>query len=605
MKKTTRLSFLLLAGLMTLSTVACGGGGNSSSNNAGGGESSSVSAGTSDSTSNGGSNLKPIEVRVNAREAGYGTDWIRAAEKEFESRYAGKQYKDGTQGVDLKIEYTKSQGCAAMKGSGDVIYISTQGFTGFELANNSSALDITDWVTEKYDERDGVLVSIADKIQEDYHVALTHKDQQDKYYALPGQNSAYGLSYDKTLFTNRNFYIADPSETNVVPRTAFGTTVNFIKNKNGKKSIGADGEYGTYDDGLPTSVTEFLVLCDYIDSKGITPFEMTGAQPEYASYFTKAIGESLAGPEGVNALLNFEGTIEYVESFSKTKGDYLLPGVDYIQRPILKTVNLTEHPEEQYRLTMTSSRFYQNALLDIMYNEGWLHEDATTSTVSHIQAQGNFLMSGEFGVDTTAFFIDGSYWFTEAVQNEKMKQYTDLTGNTTRDVAWMPLPVTWDKPIYTAEEKMKRVMVNSASTDNIVINANVKDAGILAVCKDFLQMIYSDEWLSYYSGSTGATRTGMNYEIKDEDMEKLSSFHRSVMEMCNDTENVVWMNQVTNKNQRFMTNVKQFREMFSWPVCNGVTYSAGPFPALRAKNHAQAIFESLYWDADKWAKLEA
>lgn len=602
MKKTTRLSFLLLAGLMTLSTVACGGGGNSSS--AGAGESSSITASDSESSSNTSTNLPKTEVRVNAREAGYGTDWIKDAEIEFERRFADKEYEPGKKGVDLKIEYTKSQGCASMKSSGDVIYISTQGFSGRELAVIGSSRDITDWVTEKYDERDGVKLSIADKIDPAYQPALSHIP--GTYYALPGQNSTQGLSYDKELFDSKGYYIADPSETNVEEHKAYGRTVRFIKNKNGKKSIGADGVYGTYDDGLPTALTELIVLCDLLASskKGgkVTPFEMTGAQPEYMSYMSRGLGYSLAGPHGVRSLLDFTGEFEYVESFSKTKGDYILDGIDYIQRPIVKTVNITEEPNKQYLLTQTAARFYQNAFVDIIYNEGWLHKDATTKTVSHIQAQGNFLMSGQLGVSKTAFFIDGSYWYTEAVQNNKMQEYTELTGNETRDVAWMPLPVNFDDPIFTADKAAKRVMVNEANTDFIVINAREKNEGKLKVCKDFIQMIYSDEWLSYYSGSTGATRTAMNYEIKDEDMAKLSTFHYSVMNMANDTEHVTWTN-LTTENARYMTNVKTFREMFSWPNVGGVEYSAGPFPAVRAGHHAQAIFESLFWSEADWSGL--
>ena len=198
--------------------------------------------------------------------------------------------------------------------------------------------------------------------------------------------------------------------------------------------------------------------------------------------------------------------------------------------------------------------------------------------------------------------IEGSYWYTEAVQNDKMAEYTRLTGNTTRDVRWMPLPITYDEPILKPEDAKVRAIVNSATTDFIVINAREKNEGILNAAKDFLRMVYSDEWLSRYSGSTGALRAAMSYEVKPEDQAKLSSFHNSVLEVAHD-DNTEWIYEAT-ENEKFMTNTKTFREMFSWPKCGGTTYSGGVFVALKdGGHHAQAIFESNCWTFEQWSKL--
>ena len=576
MKKISRVAFMLMAATMALSTVGC---------NVGGG--------------GGGSSDKTV-VYVNARDCGYGTDWIKDAEAEFERRYEGKEYEAGKMGVDLEIEYTKSQNLSSMNSSGDVIYIGTQGYAARDLAANNWLLDLTEVVNEKYDTRNGQPISIKEKIDPIYLNVLSNK--KDKVYALPGQASGYGLSYDKTLFDRMNFYIADPvsngtnTADNIKEYSAFGTTVGFIKNSKAKKSCGADGVYGTYDDGLPTALTELIVLSAYINSTGtVVPYTMTGAQPEYANYFMRALSESLAGPEEVRALYDFQGEIEYVEEFLN---EPLMSGINYVKKPKTNKVTLTaENAGEQYKLTRTAARYYANAFMDIIYNQHWMSGDSTMSTVSHIDAQGRFLCSGENGIPTTAMLIEGAYWYTEAVQNDKMEEYTRLTGNAERDVRWMPLPVTYDKPILKPEDKQMRAMVNSANTDFIVINAREKNEGVLNAAKDFIKMVYSDEWLSYYSGSTGSLRAAMNYEISEEDNAKLSIFHNSVLEASHD-QNTAWIYEST-ENEGYLNNMKAFREMFSWPKVPN-PYSGGVFVALQDGHHAQAIFESNCWTADAW-----
>lgn len=57
-----------------------------------------------------------------------------------------------------------------------------------------------------------------------------------------------------------------------------------------QKSCGPDGAYGTPDDGLPSSLEEFAQLCDYIKSKGGSPFIIPGGAGRFGLFIPYGAG---------------------------------------------------------------------------------------------------------------------------------------------------------------------------------------------------------------------------------------------------------------------------------------------------------------------------
>lgn len=576
MKKTKKMVMLALATTMALSATGC--------NVAGGGGSSTVTS-----------------IKMIAFQTGYGTDWINDAIAEFEERNKETVFETGKKGVDIRVEFTKSTNYDTMSTSGNHIYFTDGGIIR-DLADRGLISNLNDIATEKYDTRNGKPISIKDKIAEEYLPMLTNA--KGDIYGLSGNSGSGGLTYDAEMFARENFYIADPvangtnTSEDVEAYSAFGTTVNFVAHKNAKKSCGADGVYGTDDDGLPTALTELLVLCDKIkENAEITPFTMTGEYPAYGMLLSGGISGSLNRLEESEAYYTYEGKIRVVDGYTN---EPLFTGIDYIKKPKIKEVELTETTGDL--LTKTVARYYGNAILDIAYTEGWMSKDSTKSTVSHTDAQGNYLCSGYEGKEECAMLIEGNYWWTEAEQNGKLKLYESVTGKTEKDVRWMPLPVTIDQPVFTEGEGVERV-IGEGGKEKVVINKNTeKKPGVLKACKEFIKMIYSDEWLSYYSGSTGNMKPAMNYEVKEEDMDKLSSFHRSYLNFVN-ASNSKRLYQSSTKQTFF--NVSNDLRIFDYfpSIKKGnqvIYYSDTAFGALKDGHHTQAIFEASIWSNAKW-----
>ena len=545
-------------------------------------------------------------VRAIAFETGCGIDWLREAEKEFEKRYENESFEEGKTGVDLKFEFTKNTKVSTMNTSGDDLYFGGTGSMARGLANKGYLASLDDIMKEKSEDRNGTLVSIADKINPAYYPLL--QNNQGEFFGLPGNAYLSGLTYDGELFDKNNFYIADPvangenGEDDVAEYSDFGTTVYFISHKNAKKSIGADGEYGTLDDGLPTSLTELLVLCSKIKESGFAPFTMTGAGPSYCTLLLEGLEVSLSGAEETKTFYNQSGELDYVYGYTN---EDLFEGVDWLKKPDIKSATIDGTNGEL--MTRTVSRYYANAFLDIAYTNGWFSKDSITGTVSHTDAQGNFICSGLNGTETTAMLIEGSYWYTEAQESDKLQIYEILSqGKTTRDVRWMPLPVNVDQPILDASQATKRATAIGDRNDFVLLNKRtVSKPGTLKAAKAFLKMIYSDEWLSYYSGSTGCIKTAMDYEIKDEDLARLSSYHQSVMQFMNDENTDVVLR--TSSAKAFLNNFSTFSTYSLFPDIkvgnNKVRYSSGAFGAFKDGYSGKDTFEGCAFDNKKWLDL--
>lgn len=536
-------------------------------------------------------------VKIVNYEGGYGVQWLYEAKERFEALHDD---------IYLDIDTTKTPNANTMNSSASDLYFGAQGDNPRSFAQKGWLASIDDIVNEKYDTRDGKQISIADKIDESYQSIL--KGNDGKFYGLPYPEYYGGLSYDVDFFDKNNLYVADPVENGVntaddlLAYTAFGITTDFISHKDAKKSCGADGEYGTFDDGLPTSLTEFLVLCDKIKNDiGATPLTMSGAQYSYISLLLQGLEASLSGYEEMRASFDFKGTVTYVDGYTDQS---LFDGIDYIPKPKAASAEI-DCKTNGYLTTQTVARYYADALVDIAYNEGWFSKDFKKNTATNLDAQGNFICSGLNGIEQTAMLIEGSYWFTEALENNKMKDYNRLSGGQTeRNVKWMPLPVTIDQPILKKEDAKERVLLSASTTNFAFINARTeKKPTVLNACKKFLKFIYSDAELAKYTANSGIRKEAMDYPIADADLANLSIFQKSVLEVQKNSKVV----SCSSDNSTFLANYLRFAATSSnikvMPLIvkgvNNIHYPAIT-KAMDAGYDLKTIFESTMITNDKW-----
>lgn len=544
------------------------------------------------------SNGKTI-VKIVNYEGGYGVDWLFEAEKRFEAEHSD---------IELDIDTTKTPNATTMNSSASDLYFGGQGDNPRTFAQKGWLASIDDIVTEKYDTRDGKKISIADKIDESYQTIL--KGADGKFYGLPYPEYYGGLSYDVDFFDKYNLYVADPVENgtnttdDVSAWEAFGITTDFIAHKDAKKSCGADGKYGTFDDGMPTSLTEFLVLCDKIKNDvGATPLTMSGSSYSYIALLINGLEASLSGYEEMRASYDFKGSVTYVDGYTD---EALFEGVDYISKPKTAQAEI-DCKTNGYLTTQTVSRYYTDALIEIAYKEGWYSKDFSKSTASNLDTQGNFIASGLNGIEQTAMLIEGSYWFTEALENNKMEDYKKLSGGKTeRNVKWMPLPVTIDKPILKAEDAMERVLMSSSIRCFAFINARTeKKPAVLKACKEFLKFLYSDVELAKYTANGGIIKASMTYPISDDDLKGLSIFQKSVLEVQRNSKVI----SSVSDNETFLSNYTDFAASSSniknMPMIksgvNNIHYPTVT-KALNAGYGTKTIFESTMITKDNWAK---
>ncbi|MBQ4053127.1 MAG: hypothetical protein IJD33_02180, partial [Clostridia bacterium] len=447
----------------------------------------------------------------------------------------------GKTGVEFEVAYEADTQTATMSSSGYNIYFDSGHETGLTLSQGARGLKITDIVTEKIDTRDGVEVSIADKLDTVY-ANNTLKGADGEYYALPHFALYGGLTYDQNLFDREGYYFAAPeseqTEATMRYECDFGTAY-FVGSASegygqGKKSCGNDGEYGTSDDGMPTSLIELLILCDRMAYNSDSPFTLPGEHDDYGTYLEAALFAALAGPNETYTRFTGEGQMLLVTGYTD---ENLFPGVDYIKKP---TTNLVTINESNRNLINDSVyRYYAIAFQEVAYHEGWYSLYCRQPECSHIDAMKHFMYSGKNGRADLGMLIEGDYWYNEATDNNVPQEYKNVTQDSDRRVAWMALPTSLDVTVTEGNGRQYCMYNQSAAT--AFINANIDkpgNDGLVKACKDFLQFCYTDEELSYFTGLTGVSRCGISYELIESHLSNLSFFGKSVQTLKNSSNTV-------------------------------------------------------------------
>lgn len=529
---------------------------------------------------------------------GCGRVWLDNAIERFQQKIGDKSYAQGKAGVVFEIEHNINTQASTMATAGYDVYFTTSDSFPYALAQRDLLYDVTDFINkDSYPDADGnITVSILDKMEESYQDVL--KGADGRFYAIPHEEWFPGLSYDAELFESKNLYFADPEESNVRTYTCPYGTGRFVANKTSKKSTGNDGVYGTYDDGLPSSLTELLILCSRLKNElTIVPFTVSGANAPYTNYLLESLWASLSGYNAFMGTYTFDSEIEVVTGYTD---EPLFPGVDsiaHIKKPTTKKVTLTE--ETGYLATDNVNRYYASAFLEIMYIEGWYSDDISNSS-SHTGAQSNFIFSGVNGKQTVAMLIEGNYWYNESVTCNNFKDYFDyFPTKTERDIRWMPLPTSLSESA-TKDNKRENVLLDTGVSYTFINKkTQYKTDGCLEALLDFLTFIYSDEEMSHFTQCTGLGKAAMKYDILDEDWNKMEEFKKSMWDLRNNNKVIYG----SASNETFRAAVADFIPSqtfttFLYPI-GGKLYICD-FYAHKAGYGAKDCFEATRKTLDIW-----
>lgn len=499
------------------------------------------------------------------------TDWLQQAADRFAAEKANEPYESGKKGVKVEISTNK-----------DSDY--TSSIPDYDILMDENSANIYDMQTRGYlADIDDLVKGLQSKIEPQLLPKL--KGADGKYYGLPHYSYDVSISYNVDLFKSENLYIAAPGEESVVnykssllPDSSAG--VNFVFNENTKKSCGPNGIPNDYDDGLPSSLEEFIVLCDYIkNKKQINPFaisDITGGA-NYAFMLIESLWAGMVGTDAMRATTcNFtDAEVEVVKDGALSyDGTLLNTG---IKMPQTETVVLSDG--NGYRMYDMSARYYALSFLELAKNKGWFKNQQMTNT----KAQ-EFFVLGNYNAndnDRCAMLVDSTFWYGESVSGGTLTKYKSLSGGKEANVSMMPMPVQLTGQVTEGNGKKPTVIDTSAT---VFVNKRVeKNEGLFRAVKEFIEFLYSDAELKAFTETSKLTMN-LNY---DYDKSSLGNFYAGVLEIEKAAGDKVY---AASDNIKYSKNRSSFSLIWGGKLNYFGSYHNGSYAALMGGETAASIF---------------
>ena len=499
------------------------------------------------------------------------TDWLQQAADRFAAEKANEPYESGKKGVKVEISTNK-----------DSDY--TSSIPDYDILMDENSANIYDMQTRGYlADIDDLVKGLQSKIEPQLLPKL--KGADGKYYGLPHYSYDVSISYNVDLFKSENLYIAAPGEESVVnykssllPDSSAG--VNFVFNENTKKSCGPNGIPNDYDDGLPSSLEEFIVLCDYIkNKKQINPFaisDITGGA-NYAFMLIESLWAGMVGTDAMRATTcNFtDAEVEVVkEGALSYDGTLLNTG---IKMPQTETVVLSDG--NGYRMYDMSARYYALSFLELAKNKGWFKNQQMTNT----KAQ-EFFVLGNYNAndnDRCAMLVDSTFWYGESVSGGTLTKYKSLSGGKEANVSMMPMPIQLTGQVTEGNGKKPTVIDTSAT---VFVNKRVeKNEGLFRAVKEFIEFLYSDAELKAFTETSKLTMN-LNY---DYDKSSLGNFYAGVLEIEKAAGDKVY---AASDNIKYSKNRSSFSLIWGGKLNYFGSYHNGSYAALMGGETAASIF---------------
>ena len=486
MKKTTKIISAVLAGAMSLCLVACGGGGGS-----------------------GGSKDNKNKTTVNLWQyiGCSGEEWMINAIDRFEEANKDKVYEAGKKGVHIERTYDKTPTLTDLTYD---VYLLESVADIYALSAQGKILNLDDLF-----KGENGYEAVGNKIKTEMLDGLkgVNSDGEEGYYALPWYEWYPGITYDIDYFDKNGLYFADSESGASAYPTDYGTA--YLLGSNTTKSVGPDGKRGTYDDGLPSSVEEFLQLCAVIKSKGYNPIVIGGGVKDYSFYLVEAIWAALSGADEIQTIYSMDSKGKEIEVVKRDasgnfvyKNESLYPSatnakVKAIKVPETEKIVITS--ENANRIYDMVTRYYALSVLEVICLEKWYNESVYADTsYLNTQTQQAFYFGEKNKREgkTGAMLYDASFWYSEAVRAKTVEKYQKVSkGEAARQVSYMPMPTKLRGSV--TENNGKKSTLLDIGNSLLFISSKITSDGVRNAAKDFLAFLFSDAELKAFTEKEG------------------------------------------------------------------------------------------------------
>lgn len=515
-------------------------------------------------------------------------DWLKPAIKRFTELKKDEEYEAGKTGVKIsvmnaKVNYTSMPDADIVIGENQV---------------NIYDMQSRGWLMNL----DSVVEHVGlNKI--DPAVVERMKGSDGKFYGMPHFSYYTGLSYNIDLFEKYGFYFAAPGALGEEHTCVFGTAT-MLGVMGTEKSVGPDGIADTYDDGLPSSLQEFLILCDYIRVKGVNPFSITGAgtQPyNYGFNIVNTIWANLVGAEAMNNVYcNYsDKPVELV----KTEGGKILytdEELFYTGSGILKpqTETVVLNDTNGYRMYDMAARYYALAFMQMCYEKEWFCKSAWNGGSNYdAQRYVIFGANNAKAQDNSAILVDASYWYGEARQSGTLDDYNN-TMFKTPNTSVMPMPVQLEGSVTEGNGK-KGVQIDIGGSQLFVTTNAESSEGKARAVREFIEFLYSDSELALFTENTGLD-IPMTYTYDKSKLNALGSFYSNLQEQLEEADVIrTASSSLRFKNNSGMLSLSWGGHTVSFRI-GTLDYSSGTLYAMSQKVKTDAIFQATLITKGEW-----
>ncbi len=545
------------------------------------------------------SSIKPIDtaksqIFIGNYDGGVGTAWLNAIAEKFEAKFAETPFEKDKKGVQVIIESSKNNDggtiASVINTSQNEVWFTEQVYY-YSLLNSGALADITDMVTEKYenydladDEVDGeVLTSIEDRLETNnrnyFKTPASLGDKGNKYYGLPFYDAFYTMFYDIQLFEDNNLFMKEGG--------------GWCTKETDVKSKGPDGAADTYDDGLPATYEEFYELMTRMKLMGVTPFVWSGT---YIAYLAKAMVRFWADYEGydqmqLNVSLNGNAT-----SLVDVANDGTITPYNSGNPVEINNANayLLQKQEGKYH----AIRF----LREVMNDAKNINTRSFQSSFSHLNAQDAFLYARYTpSMAQNAILVDGTWWESEATATfNTLAAQNASASKQNRKFGILPLPKA------TADKVGEKATLYNMNASCCLVSKNMSESK-RELIKEFIQFVHSNEGLSIFNATTSMTRP-FEYTIEDEYWKNMSYYGQSLYEYTKAADIVYPLN---SGNAMFLDNETFFNAAYNWSftsVINGQTIDTASLPNTLKNSpslSAATYFNGLYtYNQTYWATFK-
>lgn len=519
------------------------------------------------------------QLYVKYYKGGLGAEWIEQTIADFEAKYANYSFEAGKTGVQIHKDFEKSniQADLVPESPNHVFLLESMNY--YEFYSKGVMYDLTDLVKgyaaigpDAKETGKTIEMKMSDARKSYYNMGTEAKAD---YKALPFYESSMSLIYNVDLFEKKGWYFAE-GMTEDQQKDFAAVYPLFIPagDTTTKKANGPDGVYGTADDGLPATYADFQALLTVITSSGAVPFISNGYSTDYLTSVATEVWATASGLDEISMNMSLNGSSNTILDLD---GD---GNVQYDEQGNVKVLeNFEITPSNAYMLHAQKGKLDAIKFVKMLMNAGY-YSSSFSPSFSHRMAQKNFIngYENELCDSEIAMLVDGSWWNSEA-----RTDYTTSEERTTKRFANMPIP----KP--DASQIGENTVRVSERSSLMFINAYTP-ANVLPAALEFMSYLQSDEAMNTFSVNTDTLR-GMNYEIKAENLEKMTYYGRSNYEMsrASTTDWIEWLptTLIAKQNTAMLSSN-------SWGFNDGKETNPFKYYRANATTEATAYFTKIF-----------